>query len=276
MFDSDLKEQGAGTHAEIHQGEYKSFLPVPYWAWNTHQSSVASILAKDARTDEIKYAWPLIKDALQHCTCIISGASLEIEPHLPPLELFGSYTNTSHRVFMSATVTNDAFLVKGLGLKPSTIKVPLVDKKERWSGEKMILLPSLIDPSLTRDLIIKTFGKSQPQRRYGVVAITPSFKFAEEWKAAGAINPGTDTIWTTIDNLKQGKCADAVVIANRYDGIDLPDRTCRLLVIDSKPQGETLTDRWTEDCRAESQVTLIRIARTIEQGLGRSVRGEKD
>ncbi len=276
LFSSDLKEQGAGTYAEIELGAYKPYLPIPYWAWTSHQSNVAAILAKHVNTDEIKYAWPLIKDDLQHCTCIISGSSIEIEPHLPPLDLFGSYSKAGHRVFMSATVTNDAFLVKGLGLQPSVIEKPVVDKKERWSGEKLILIPSLIDASLGRDFVVKTFGKVQPTRKYGVVAITPSFKIAEDWEKAGAILPKTGTIWKAIDDIKQGQCAKALVIANRYDGIDLPDRTCRLLVIDSKPQGETLTDRWMEECRSEGEVTLIRMARTIEQGLGRSVRGEKD
>ena len=276
LFSSDLKEQGMGTHAEIERGEYKPFLPVPYWSWADHQSDIAGILAKHIWTDEIKYAWPLVKDALQHCTCIISGASIEIEPHLPPLDLFGSYSNAKNRVFMSATVTNDAFLVKGLNIKPASIQNPLVDKNERWSGEKMILIPSLIDTALDRTTIIEEFGKPQPKRRYGVVAITPSFKKTEDWKNAGAVCPTTETIWTTIEQLKQGKCEETVVIANRYDGIDLPDRSCRLLILDSQPQGETLTDRWTEDCRADSEVTRIRMARTVEQGLGRSVRGEKD
>ena len=229
LFSSDLKEQGAGTHAEIEQGEYKPFLPVPYWAWTEHQDNVAKILAKHLNTDEIKYAWRLIKDTLQYSTCIISGASIEIEPHLPPLELFGSYAKATHRVFMSATVTNDAFLVKGLGLNPTSIENPLIDKNERWSGEKMILIPSLIDSSLDRDLIIEKLAKAVPRRRFGVVAITPSFKRAEDWKAAGAVLPTTTTIWTTIEDLRAGKCEQTVVIANRYDGIDLPDRACRLL-----------------------------------------------
>ena len=102
----------------------------------------------------VKYAWPLIKDSLQHCNCIISGESIEIEPLVPPLDLFGSYAKAKHRVFMSATVTNDAFLVKGLGLEPAAILNPLVDKNEKWSGEKMILLPSLIDTKLDRDFIL--------------------------------------------------------------------------------------------------------------------------
>jgi replicative superfamily II helicase len=276
LFSPDLKDQGAGTYAEIEQGEYKPFLPVPYWSWTEHQDNVATILAKHLKTDEIKYAWSLIKDSLQHCTCIVSGTSIEIEPHLPPLELFGSYANAAHRVFMSATVTNDAFLVKGLGLAPTSIEKPLVDKNERWSGEKMILIPSLIDATLDRSLIVETFAKNLPKRKFGVVAITPSFKRAEDWGRAGALIPKTETIWATIQNLREGNCEQTVAIANRYDGIDLPDSSCRILILDSKPQGETLTDRWAEDCRAESEVTRIKIARTIEQGLGRSVRGEKD
>jgi len=154
--------------------------------------------------------------------------------------------------------------------------VPLVDKNERWSGEKMILIPSLIDATLDRSLIVETFAKNVPKRKFGVVAIAPSFKRAEDWGQAGALIPKTETIWATIQNLREGNCEQTVAIANRYDGIDLPDSSCRILILDSKPQGETLTDRWAEDCRAESEVTRIKIARTVEQGLGRSVRGEKD
>ncbi len=66
------------------------------------------------------------------------------------------------------------------------------------------------------------------------------------------------------------------MIVNRYDGIDLPDSMCRVLVFDSMPYSESLIDRYEEDCRATSEITAIRSARTIEQGLGRSVRGEKD
>jgi hypothetical protein len=63
---------------------------------------------------------------------------------------------------------------------------------------------------------------------------------------------------------------------NRYDGIDLPDDSCRILIVDGKPYSESLIDLYQEDCRPESDATLMRLVRTIEQGMGRSVRGEKD
>ena len=34
------------------------------------------------------------------------------------------------------------------GLPSAVIRSPLVHSDEKWSGEKMIVLPSLIDPSL--------------------------------------------------------------------------------------------------------------------------------
>ena len=67
-----------------------------------------------------------------------------------------------------------------------------------------------------------------------------------------------------------------IIFANRYDGIDLPDDTCRILIIDSVPYYDSLADRYEELCRAESEIIRIKTIQKIEQGLGRSVRGEKD
>jgi hypothetical protein len=46
--------------------------------------------------------------------------------------------------------------------------------------------------------------------------------------------------------------------------------------MDSKPYSENLADKYEEVAREDSNITKIKIAQKIEQGLGRSVRGEKD
>lgn len=276
LFSPDLEEQGVGTYAEIREHKFDALLAVPYWSWMEHFQDVAPILARDSATDEIKYAWPLLKDILRDCICIVSGETLEISPYLAPLHLFGSYSGAQHRVFMSATVTNDAFLVKGLGLPPDVITSPLVDPNERWSGEKMIVIPSLISSDLDRKAMIASYGPPDPRRKFGRVVLTPSFSIAEEWKDAGALVADKKTIYRCVEDLKAGKFETTLVVANRYDGIDLPDSACRILILDSKPYSETLFDRWVEGARSGSEVIATRIARTIEQGLGRSVRGEKD
>jgi replicative superfamily II helicase len=276
LFATDLEQQGVGTFADVENGKRDALLPLPYWAWMDRESEVAAILSAQADRKSVKFAWPLLRDMLAHCQCIISGVAIEIEPYVPPLDAFGSYSRAVHRVFMSATVTDDAFLVKGLRLSPQTITVPLTDDRETWSGEKMVVIPSLIHEDLDRDWIIRRFGKSSTGRKSGVVALTPSFALSEAWKAAGALVADRDTIEGAVDALKRGDCEKTVVLANRYDGVDLPDRTCRVLVFDSRPYSESLADIYAEQVRPGSEATLMRTVRTVEQGMGRSVRGEKD
>ncbi|OZB61369.1 MAG: DEAD/DEAH box helicase [Lysobacterales bacterium 14-68-21] len=276
LFAQDLEQQGVGTFADLMNGSRDAVLPVPYWAWNAHVSDVARALSEQSDRKSVKFAWPLLRDMLMSCQCVFSGAAVEIEPFIAPLEDFGSYADAGHRIFMSATVTDDAFLVKGLKLDPSTITRPISYSKERWSGEKMVLIPSLISDVLDRASIVSTFGRPNTSRSYGVVALVPGFDWAHDWVRYGARIAKKETVTQELDRLRKGGYAETLVLANRYNGIDLPDDTCRILIFDGKPFSENLIDRNEEACRPNSATTLMRAIRTVEQGMGRSVRGEKD
>ncbi|MDC8016231.1 DEAD/DEAH box helicase family protein [Tahibacter soli] len=276
LFATDLEQQGVGTFADLINGSRDAVLPVPYWSWNAHVSDVARILSDHSDKKSIKFAWPLLRDRLRSCQCVFSGVAAEIEPFIAPLEDFGSYANAEHRIFMSATVTDDAFLVKGLKLDPSTITKPISYSKERWSGEKMVLLPALISDALDRATIVRTFGRMVANRTSGVVVLVPGFDWTHDWEKYGARVAKKETVTQELERLKRGSYAETVVLANRYNGIDLPDDTCRVLIFDGKPFSENLIDRNEESCRPTSVTTLMRAIRTVEQGMGRSVRGEKD
>lgn len=289
LFESDLEGQGEARLAEIKNGEYDAFLPVPYWAWQEKQKEIIAMLIKhknaidglpynhqDRKENNIVFAWELDKDVIKDCQCIISGNSIEIFPYYNPIDLFGSFHNAKHRIFMSATTNNDSFFIKGLGLSHKTIKNPIKYEQEKWSGEKMILIPYLMHDHLNRVEIVNQFSKPNEERKYGVVALTPSVKAAEYWEECGAIKSDTTSIESQIKLLKEGDYTNTVVIANRYDGIDLPDDMCRILIVDSKPYAMSLSDRHQESCRADSKVIDVKVAQKIEQGLGRGVRGEKD
>jgi replicative superfamily II helicase len=276
LFAAELEQQGVGTYADICNGKQDALLPVPYWAWRDRESDVAAILSAASDRKSVKFAWPLLRNMLSHCQCVVSGSSIEIEPHVAPLQSFGSYWKADHRIFMSATVTDDAFLIKGLRLQPTTIVSPLLYSKESWSGEKMVLLPSVINPLLERQAIVSKFAPKDARRRYGVVSLATSFKNTADWEAYGSKVAKTETVWQDIDNLRKEHYEQTLVLVNRYDGIDLPDDSCRVLVFDGKPFTESLVDLYQEDCRPASDTTLMRLVRTIEQGMGRSVRGEKD
>ena len=282
LFTEDLREQGAGTFTDIRAGAYDALLLVPYWAWIDRQDEVTAIIGKhhkDHKQDKdeaIKYVWPILKDMLDKCFCVVSGSGLEITPHVPPLDQFGSFFGAKHRIFMSATVTDDSFLVKGLRLSATTITEPITYPKEKWFGEKMILIPTLIAPDTGRDDVANAFGKPNETRTVGVVALCPSAKAAELWKKAGAAVAEAGNITGHVQRLLDGDLKSTVCVVNRYDGIDLPDQACRVLILDSKPFSGGLVDRYTESCRPGSEVMAQRTARMIEQGIGRGVRGEKD
>mgnify|MGYP003599227222 CR=1 FL=1 len=276
LFSNQLLKQGEGTFADIENKRYGSYLPIPYWAWLDNVEEVARILSRHQDKKSIKFSWPLLKDRLEQCQCIISGTGIEIEPYIAPLDMFGSFWKAKHRIFMSATVTDDAFLVKGLRLSPETIDSPLTFTKEKWSGEKMILIPSLMDDSLDRANIVKFFANAWPKTEFGRVALVNSFNNSRDWKGYGASIADAETIQSKLAGLHNKHYEQALILVNRYDGIDLPDNDCRILIFDGKPYSQSLVDLYEEDCRPDAEATMMRAVRAVEQGLGRCVRGEKD
>ncbi len=275
LFGPEIEKQGSGTYADILNGDFGSFLPVPYWDWQDKGAEIARILSKYKALDEIRFVWPILRDDLRDCLCVISGKSLEIAPISIPFQKFNFYYKASHRIFMSATLIDDAFFIKGLGLDASTILGPLCIEDEKRSGEKMVIIPSLIDEELNREEVVCIIGKTTPKKS-GVVVLTPSFRGCSDWGKYGCIIASRDTIKAEIEKLKNKIYSKPLVIANRYDGIDLPDHSCRVLVIDSKPYSLALMDRYYEEYRRDSDFISKKIAQAIEQGLGRAVRGEKD
>ncbi|MBC1945375.1 DEAD/DEAH box helicase family protein [Listeria booriae] len=276
LFSVDLERQGMGTFAEITSKKHEALLNVPYWAWQEKHAEVVTILNNHSDLKEIKFPWPIIKDNIKNCDCYISGGGIEIVPYLLPLEEFGTYAKAQQRIYMSATLADDSILVQGLGISADAITNPLRIDNEEWSGEKMLLIPSLIDSTLNREEIVHHLATNETVDRGGRVVIAPSFNKTKDWKKYGAKVVTTESINDEITKLKQGDIKKTVVFANRYDGIDLPDNSCRVLTIDSEPHFDSLQDRYFESCRSDSDMILMKKAQKIEQGIGRSVRGERD
>jgi len=275
LFHDDLVEQGEGSFMDIEAGDYDTFMPVPYWSWLDKKTEVLKVLSDFSDNNAIQYVWPLMRDKIKEYCCYISGSKIEISPYNPSVDVFGSFSKANHRILMSATTQDDAFFVKGLSFSPDAVKYPLVNTEQKWSGEKMIIIPSLISDECDRDLIVTKFAKME-NHKFGIIALVPSTRRAEHYKKLGAVSADKGNIISVIEQLKKGEFSHTVVINNRYDGIDLPDECCRILIIDSMPIFNSLSDKYEEKCRPNSEVINKRIAQKIEQGIGRGVRGEKD
>lgn len=276
LFCEDIRLQGEGSFLDIREGDYDTMLPVPYWSWADKVEEVTEVLANNRNSDEIKFTWPLLRNMVKNCQAFFSGSKLEISPYLLPIDEFGVFDSANCRVLMTATTQEDSLFIKCLGFSVEALSNPLLNPEMKWSGEKMILMPSLIAEELSREAIVNSLGKKLTGRQFGLVFLTPSFSTEKQFSQLGSIVAKTSDISTHIDSLKSGNYDSPIVFANRYDGIDLPDDSCRILIIDSKPYFDTLIDRYEEECRPTSDILNLKLAQKIEQGLGRSVRGEKD
>ena len=276
LFSDDLIEQGEGSYFDIKAGEYETFMMVPYWAWNSKRIELLSILSEYSSVNEIQFVWPLMKDKIIEYSCFVSGSKVEIAPYNINVEQFGTFSKAKRRILMSATTQEDIFFVKGLDFSRDAVSSPIVYPQLRWSGEKMMLMPSSIDENCDRDLVATKFASMKP-KKIGIVAIVSNTKRANYYNKLGAKFPkNNQELFSVIDDLRKGNFGNTVVINNRYDGIDLPDESCRILIMDSMPFLNNYSDRYEEKCCPNSEIINKKIAQKIEQGIGRAVRGEKD
>jgi hypothetical protein len=274
LFGSQLHAESPGTAADIRQGDPLASLAVPYWAWQNAHETVTSLLAKHKEDPALQFTWPLIRDELKLCTCIFTGSAVEISPRLVPIERLPTIATATRRLFLSATLVDDAVLIRDFSVSDEAVKHAVIPKHSGAFGERLLLCPALIDPSLA-DAVLKDWVLTQVTAKHNVVILVPSGKAAVPWQNKGAATADSGTISEAIRKLTTS-VGNFVVLANRYDGIDLPNEACRILIVDGLPAAASLYDRYEASSRPGSKHLLIQQAQKIEQGLGRGIRSGSD
>ena len=138
----------------------------------------------------------------------------------------------------------------------------------------MVLAPSLVNSRLDRAWVME-LCKAFVKAKVNIVVLSPSEKNAREWESVGAKVVLGDEILSTVESLKNAS-GQFVVFVQRYDGVDLPDSACRILVIDGMPYGDGIADRYDSSISAVTGGVRNRLIYRIEQGMGRAVRSHVD
>ena len=280
LFEDALMRQEPGTCIDIKENA-DAHMAVPFWNWYEKIQDVLGILHENKNKKGLLFAWDLIKNKLPYSNCIFSGKELEISPRLIPIEMIPSFSKATRRIFLSATLTEDAFLIRDLGIDRTSIEKPLTLEDVTYSGERMILIPTLVNLSFTREKIIEWVSRySEKHGNFGVFSLVPSSKHAKDWELEGGIVTNKDNLDEVIVELKDlignGTARHPTILVNRYDGIDLPDDICRVLCLDSVPTHASLSDKYTQAVRPDSRIIRRQLAQRIEQGIGRGIRGPND
>lgn len=275
LFRDDFAKQSRlGTYDDVVSGRDYSILEVPYISWADRSEEVRQRLSEKA-TEEFPFVWPLIRDSFKQCHALISKDRFVITPFYPMVDLFPSFTNCPRRVYMSATVADDSSIIRTFDAEFKSVSNPISPTSLAGVGERMILIPDL---TRMRSSDVEMFVKSQAKsvaRDAGVVILTSSRSSSKKWSKVATIAHG-DAVAPAVSKLVRRTTNGPYVFPNRYDGIDLPANSCRLLILSGLPYGSNTYDLYRATVLHGSGAINATLAQQIEQGMGRGTRGGGD
>ena len=269
----DLRGYNEARFLDLEASDPQAHMEVPFWSWDAHHAQVLRALHEHRGDKELQFVYPLLKEILPQCRCVIGGQYLEIEPYCPATDLIQPFRRARRRIYMTATLADDSVIVTHFGASPNNFAKPIMPSSSQSMGERMILMPLELNPDLTiadvRGMLVEL------AERVNVVAIVPSEVAAESWTDdANEVLVG-DRVADGIDRLRKRQ-AGLTVLVNRYDGIDLPGDACRVLAIVDLPEVSSYTDSVDSEVLSGTAVNLRRQLERVEQGMGRGVRSNDD
>ena len=263
-----------GTFDDITEARDEGVLEIPYWSWASHCQEIRHQLAS-LQNDHFRWQWPLLRDHFDKCHAFISHRDFVITLLYPHVEMFPTFGDCPRRIYMSATVADDSSIVRTFGANPSSVSKPISPTSLAGVGERMILVPDLMDIDRKETTLALERLVLWAATQAGVVVLVPSAKQAQSWAGTAEIVDG-GSVTAVVADLVNGSKKGPVVMVNRYDGIDLPGDSCRLLVLSGLPAGSNTYDLYRATVFEGSATINTAIAQRIEQGMGRGTRGAGD
>ncbi len=275
ILDASCRNYHPTRWIDVKSKDPNNLFEVPYWIWQDHIDQISETLNQFKNLQNFIFVWPHIENILKYCRCVIKGETIEIIPDIINIERIKQYKNSNHRLFMSATLADDNILIRDLDIDPSALNRIISPNNDKGIGERMILTPSLIDQSLTRETMINFI--TELSKKHKVVVLTPSTNQAQDWVTNGAQLLNSDNIANGLEQLANPSSNfNFAVCSQRYEGVNLADETCRVLVLDGIPIGSNTIDSLDAANLGLRGGVRNKIAYRIEQGMGRAVRSHAD
>ncbi|ODU05876.1 MAG: DEAD/DEAH box helicase [Pseudonocardia sp. SCN 72-86] len=285
LFAADLQHQSIKVWEDIRAGDYTAAQRIPFWSWADKQAEVMAVLHPHRQDKDFKFEWPLIADVLHLCTATMTSRGVEIRPPCSPIHMLPSFVHARRRVYLTATLADDSILVTALDAAPAPLARAVTPGSAADLGDRMILAPVALNPSLEDEsvrILAKQFSvgdrdgdgviEADP---INVVVLVPGKKGAAAWQPYADRTHYVGQLDAGVAELKAGHVG-LVVLVNKYDGVDLPDKACQLLIIDGVPTPMDGVESREAVALSNSPVRRAREVQRIEQGMGRGVRDVND
>lgn len=220
------------------------------------------------------YAWSAVRPGLASCLMYVSWSGILLRPLIAPTATLPQFADARQRVYMSATLGQAGELERSFGVQKIE-RIPLPRGWERQgSGRRLMLFPSLAgeaDPRSSVKEAMKLAKRSlviAPSEREARVAEN---EYLPDWFPV----LHKDDVRTSFDSFTNSENA-VLVLANRYDGMDLPDEACRLVLLYRLPVGTHLQERFLFNTLGAREALEERVRTRIMQGVGRATRNRQD
>lgn len=277
MFRNDFRQLGKqGTFDDIVSGNDFNILEVPYWSWKKRSKQVSEYLRKNS--NDYPFVWPLLRDSIDYCHTLISKNSFLITPLFPLVNLIPTFSSCNRRIYMSATIGDDSSIIRTFNASRKSISKPIFSRSLAGISERMILAPELmkIDKENIPEMIKKIAKWATEKEKVATVILVPSNHSANYWEDVATIADSSEKVNECVQKLQRNSSLGPFVFANRYDGIDLPDKSCRLLIVSGLPRGTSEYDIFRSNAFMDGTAINSSLSQRIEQGIGRAARGPGD
>lgn len=242
-----------------------------------HAPALRDLLDEHLRNTENpeRYPWSEVRGALHACNLFISWHELLFRPIIPPTLTHAAFAGANQRIYMSATLGEGGELERVAGV-PRIVRLPMPEGWERQSaGRRLFLFPDLAtDRQDVPPVELATIGLTD--RALVLVPRTVDISDAEQQIRDGGFDVlGASDIEQSLDSFT-GRTNVALVLANRYDGLDLPGDDCRLLIMAGLPVGTNLQERFLFHRLGVNAPYRDRLRTRFTQGAGRCCRNSTD
>jgi len=226
-------------------------------------------LLRSANVSEDKkltYAYEHLRDRFDRCAVVFRAGKLDITPPFLPSLALDIFEHRIRRVYLSATLHNKADIVRAFGREPDVIIEP---NNDAGNGERLILFERELD----KGKFEVDFGR-RLSLRHKVLVSLPGYHRVKDWQ--GLATPAKPEVFSEqLDQFRRAT-SGSFILVSRVDGIDLPNDTCRLMIIDGVPRGESLLEKYQFEYLHMRNFAASRIANRLVQLFGRINRGRSD
>ncbi len=263
-------------------GEKPKRLPkvekIPYAIFFNHIPELVGIFNTELRENTSNsYSWQFVKEGLHACHAYISWDEIYLRPYIPPSLRHRPFSDAKQRIYMSATLGSGGELERITGVNQiSRVQTPNTYLRH-GIGRRLFLFPDIVtEESEYESWLVKLIAASKrtlvlcPNGR----ALTNLKQLLQKSETSIQILGASD-IENSLDPFIN---SESVVLAltNRYDGIDIPSKLCRVLVMYGLPTGTNLQEVFLEDKLGLDVLLRERVKTRIAQGTGRCTRSATD